>query len=101
MSLRGLIGLTFCLALTAQAETGAAARRSSLGLQLTPSGTALTCGKPMHACEAAWGRTQGYAARLRWQFSPSASASFGVDAYELTGSRERVREASFELQWRY
>ncbi|MBI5275495.1 MAG: hypothetical protein HY854_03465 [Burkholderiales bacterium] len=108
MSTRSLTGLLCALALAAQAET-APVRRGYLGLQLTPSGTALTCGRPIHACEGAWASAPqpgsvrtAYGARLRWHFSPTTSASFGVDAYEpLAGNRERVREASFELQWRY
>ena len=45
-----------------------------------------------------------YGAGLRWTFSRSGSATFGLDSYDqplLGGGHETVRAARLGLQWRY
>ena len=45
-----------------------------------------------------------YGAGLRWNFSRSGSATFGLDSYDqqtLDGRYENVRAARLGLQWRY
>ena len=45
-----------------------------------------------------------YGAGLRWHFSRSGSATFGLDSYDqpmLGGGHETVRSARLGLQWRY